>query len=240
MRFVPDDSELPSHHGDAAAGAHTPSPRAEIQLVLTRAGRLAAANDAACFALGYAREALLERSIADLGLCASAADRALRVDDLQRLGSLSFAASMCTAAAEPSAWTTGTLRVLLAEDNAVNRRFGVILLTRLGHAVTAVEHGEAALAALAGGAFDVVLMDIQMPVMDGKTALTRIRDRERGRAARTPVIALTANAFDEDRQRSLDAGMDGHLTKPVRMDDLRHALVASTAPPGDAASAPPS
>ena len=116
------------------------------------------------------------------------------------------------------------LRVLVAEDNPVNQLLMRRLLERLGCAATIVGDGEKALAALAGEAFDVVLMDVQMPGVDGLQATAELRRRELSSGGHLPVIALTAHAMAEDRERCLAAGMDGHLVKPVDWLELRRAL----------------
>jgi CheY-like chemotaxis protein/anti-sigma regulatory factor (Ser/Thr protein kinase) len=126
-------------------------------------------------------------------------------------------------AAAPSA---AGVRVLLAEDNRVNALLASALLRREGAAVEHVESGEAALEALAGGGFDVVLMDVRMPGLGGLEATRRLRAE--GVAA--PVIALTANAFDDDRRACLEAGMDDFLVKPLSLDALRGALARWTGP----------
>jgi len=117
---------------------------------------------------------------------------------------------------------TRRLRVLLAEDNAVNRTVAVKALERFGHEVVAVVDGAGAVAAWGEGAFDAVLMDCQMPVLDGYEATARIREGEQAAGrGRTPIIALTANAMAGDRERCIAAGMDDHLPKPLQ----RKALV---------------
>ena len=115
------------------------------------------------------------------------------------------------------------LRVLVAEDNAVNTKLAVMLLGRLGCKVQTAANGVEALAALTRGPVDLVLMDCEMPEMDGFATTREIRRREGGRV-HTPIIAMTANAMDSDRQRCLDAGMDDYLSKPVRAPLLRAAL----------------
>jgi len=132
------------------------------------------------------------------------------------------------------------LRILLAEDNAVNRTVAVKALERFGHEVVAVADGAGAVAAWGDSPFDAVLMDCQMPVIDGYEATARIREGERtaGRG-RTPIIALTANAMTGDRERCLAAGMDDHLAKPLQRKALAEMLdrwVAAEAPMGSLAS----
>ena len=115
-------------------------------------------------------------------------------------------------------------RVLLVEDNRVNRRVAGELLSGRGHRVTAVEDAVSALEVLGREVFDVVLMDLQMPGMDGIQTTAAIRNLERARGAHVPILAMTAHAFAEDRARSLAAGMDGYLTKPLRPDELFAAV----------------
>ena len=107
------------------------------------------------------------------------------------------------------------LRILLAEDNRVNQFLAVRLLEKAGHQVQTANNGRAALAALERDRFDLALMDLQMPEMDGLEATARIRAQEHGTGAHLPIIALTANAMVGDRERCLQAGMDGYLSKPI-------------------------
>jgi two-component system sensor histidine kinase/response regulator len=125
-------------------------------------------------------------------------------------------------------------RVLLVEDNAVNRTIATRLLEKRGHVVVAVENGALAVDITAREHFDVVLMDVQMPVMDGLTATSQIRTREHTTGVHLPIIAVTAHALDQDRQRCLAAGMDDYLPKPIRSADLfstiaRFAALAASA-----------
>ncbi len=108
-----------------------------------------------------------------------------------------------------------SLRILLAEDNAVNQRLTARLLEKMGHVVTIVENGQIALRLLSEQKFDLVAMDMQMPIMDGLEATEKIRAGERKSGKHLPIIAMTANAFEEDRQKCQRAGMDGYITKPV-------------------------
>jgi PAS domain S-box-containing protein len=116
------------------------------------------------------------------------------------------------------------LRVLLAEDNPVNQKFVVRLLQRGGHTVTVAEDGQRALDALAGQEFDLVLMDVQMPGADGLEVTRALRAREAEAGGHVPVIALTAHAMKGDRERCLEAGMDGYLAKPVEPRALWEAV----------------
>jgi two-component system, sensor histidine kinase and response regulator len=113
-----------------------------------------------------------------------------------------------------------SLRVLLAEDNAVNRQLVKALLAKRGHSVVTVGNGREAIAALADGAIDLVLMDVQMPEMDGLEATAVIRTLEKVSGTHVPIIALTAHAMTGDREACLAAGTDGYLSKPVNAKDL--------------------
>ena len=128
-------------------------------------------------------------------------------------------------------------QVLVAEDNAVNRLVVTRMLERMGYAVQAVDNGHDAVAATARQPFDLVLMDMMMPEMDGLAATQAIRARE-GKAARMPIIGLTANAMPADRDACLAAGMDGFATKPLTASRLaeviRQVMGESGEPPGPA------
>jgi two-component system, sensor histidine kinase and response regulator len=123
---------------------------------------------------------------------------------------------------EPSA--DGPLHILLAEDNRVNQRVALRTLEKQGHTVVVVGDGQAALTALAQAPFDLVLMDIQMPVLDGLAATAAIRAQERTQGTHVPIIAMTAHAMRGDRERCLAAGMDGYVTKPLKATDLAAAI----------------
>ncbi len=116
------------------------------------------------------------------------------------------------------------LKVLVAEDNPVNQLLARELLTRWGHTVTVVPNGVQALLAVESESFDVVLMDIQMPEMDGLQATRALRQREEVVGGRTPIVAMTAYVMDADRRRCIEAGMDDYVSKPIDKTELRDAL----------------
>jgi CheY-like chemotaxis protein len=115
-------------------------------------------------------------------------------------------------------------RILLAEDNKINQMVASELLTILGVEVTIANNGLEAVEAVKKNPFDLILMDIQMPEMDGLTAAQAIRNLGKPEVSKLPILAMTANAADTDYQKSLEAGMDDHLTKPIDPEKLRIAL----------------
>lgn len=119
------------------------------------------------------------------------------------------------------------LKILLAEDNPVNQKLAARLLEKRGHTVVVAVNGREALRALDNETFDLVLMDGQMPDMDGFAATAAIRERERGTGSHLPIIALTAHALKGDRERCLKAGMDGYLSKPFHAQELFEAVEGS-------------
>jgi CheY-like chemotaxis protein len=116
------------------------------------------------------------------------------------------------------------LHCLVVEDNQVNQLLAVRLLQKEGHSAVAAGTGMAALAALEREQFDVVLMDVQMPGMDGFETTGAIREKERRSGIHLPIIAMTAHAMEGDRQRCLEAGMDGYVTKPIRAGEFLAVL----------------
>ncbi len=129
------------------------------------------------------------------------------------------------------------VRVLLAEDHPTNQKVIQLILGAVGVELDTVENGAAALDRLAGQTYDMVLMDMQMPEMDGLTATRMLRERERVTGARrTPVIMLTANAMDEHVRASLTAGADEHLSKPIRAANLFDAMARMLAGEADEAA----
>ena len=133
-------------------------------------------------------------------------------------GGLAPARPAASPAANPGA------RVLIAEDNPTNQLLARRLVQKLGHCPHVVSDGQAALDALAAQPFELVLMDCQMPGLDGYAATRALREREKGGTARLPIIALTANAVEGQREQCLAAGMDDYLTKPVNLEALAATL----------------
>jgi hypothetical protein len=145
-----------------------------------------------------------------------------------------FTARFRSALARPNAISSGdapqvaehrhALRILLAEDNPVNQRLAIRLLEKHGHAVTAVGNGIEAVKIFSERSFDVILMDIHMPEMDGIETTLHIRLLETKTGTHVPIIAMTASAMKEDREACLAAGMDGYISKPVSREELLGTL----------------
>jgi CheY-like chemotaxis protein len=129
--------------------------------------------------------------------------------------------SLQTAQASPA-------RILLAEDNIVNQRVAVRILEKAGHHVVVTANGREAIAAWRNQPFDLVLMDVQMPEMDGFETTAEIRRAEAGTNGHVPIVAMTAHAMAGDRERCLEAGMDDYISKPIRKSDLMDVIERHT------------
>jgi CheY-like chemotaxis protein len=129
------------------------------------------------------------------------------------------------------------LDVLIAEDNVVNQRLAMRLLEKRGHRVTVVNNGQEAVELLERSNFDLVLMDVQMPLLDGIAATMLIRQREKETGSHQPIVALTAYAVKGDQERCLAAGMDGYLPKPIRPEELDALLQTYVSGRADAQTA---
>ena len=151
---------------------------------------------------------------------------ALGVADVQenRISSISPIVSV------PVSGEMKKLRILLAEDNVVNQKVAVRILERQGHAVEVAENGKVVMKLLESRTFDVVLMDVQMPEMNGFEVTACIRSHEKTTGAHLPIIAMTANAMKGDRERCLAEGMDGYVSKPIKIPELLEALQTVTSP----------
>ena len=132
----------------------------------------------------------------------------------------------------------GCLNILLAEDSLVNQKLATLLLKEHGHQVTVANNGREALARIETEQFDLILMDVQMPEMDGLEATEKIRVWERHTASHVPIIAMTAHALKGDRERCLAAGMDAYVAKPIRAEELFQTIasICSSSRPGPAAA----
>ncbi|MGH9353742.1 MAG: response regulator, partial [Terriglobia bacterium] len=135
--------------------------------------------------------------------------------------------------------TAAPLDILLAEDNQVNQQVAKRLLEKRGHSVTLAENGRQALAALEKHRFDLVLMDVQMPEMDGFQATAEIRKREKATGDHIPIIAMTAHAMTGDAEKCLSAGMDAYLSKPIRIDHAMEVIATLAAKQARARVSPP-
>jgi CheY-like chemotaxis protein len=132
-----------------------------------------------------------------------------------------------------------SLHILLAEDSLVNQKLAVALLEGSGHRVAVAHNGREAIAALDTEKFDMLLMDVQMPEMDGLEAAGKIRARERHTGGHVPIIAMTAHALKGDRERCLAAGMDGYISKPIHVGELFDAIDGLFAVPTELVEQPP-
>ena len=119
-----------------------------------------------------------------------------------------------------SQWEGPALQILLAEDNAINQKFAVTILERMGHQITCTNNGKEALQLWKQGAFDLILMDIQMPLLNGIAATETIRKEECDSGKHIPIIALTAHALQEEKRQLLNSGFDGYVPKPMEVDVL--------------------
>ena len=153
-----------------------------------------------------------------------------RVEAPEGAGSSIQASPVGPALGEPGSIPLPT-HVLLVEDNLVNQRVAKAMLEKAGMTVEVAENGAVALEYLERASFDLVLMDLQMPVMDGLEATRRIREEEREGDGHLPVVAMTANAMEGDRDRCLAAGMDDYISKPVHAREL-YGLIARWRRPG--------
>ena len=200
------DADMPEMTGFEVAEVIKSDPALASATVMMLTSMDLHTDAARCRALGIQR--YLVKPVAEQDLLACV---------LQALGSKPpIPATRIAAAATPY---VRSLRILLAEDNAVNRKLATRVLERHGHSVVAAVDGVAALAQLEVDTFDVILMDVQMPVLDGFECTREIRRREGGEA-HIPIVAMTAHAMTGDRQRCLDAGMDDYVSKPIRHDEL--------------------
>jgi PAS domain S-box-containing protein len=212
VSLVITDLHMPDTDGFALARAVRKHPRFSALPIMLLSSSVSSGDQAICDELGIAARLL------------KPVKQSLLLDNIMRAlgGSDRSGAQVPAPAAGASgiqASIRGPLRVLLAEDNPVNQKFAVRVLEGAGHDVTIANNGREAIEHTASGQFDIVLMDVQMPEVDGLEATRAIRAREEGRS-RIPIIAMTANAMQGDREMCLEAGMDGYVPKPVKRELL--------------------
>jgi CheY-like chemotaxis protein len=203
------DAQMPEMSGFALAQSiHTQWPNRHIQVVILTSLR----------PHGMANQALDAAISAHLS-------KPVKVSDLFKIlrklsSSRDSAAAPALRRDELPKNSAKTLRILVADDNRVNQKVAKRMLERLGHTVTLANDGKEALSAIKTGSFDLIMMDVQMPEMDGFEATRRIREWEAGKT-RIPIIALTAHAMDSHREECLAAGMDSFLAKPILSESLK-------------------
>jgi CheY-like chemotaxis protein len=205
------DAQMPEMNGFALAQCIREQwPNRQIKLVmLTSLGQAGIANHYPAAAIS----AYLSKPV--------------KISDLFKiLGKLSSSQSIEARAVRHDEQTQNPakrLRILVADDNQVNRKVAQRMLERLGHTVTLANNGKEALAAIKTASFDLVMMDVQMPEMDGFEATRRVREWEAGKT-HIPIVALTAHAMDSHREECLAAGMDSFLAKPILLEFLKLEL----------------
>ncbi len=133
-------------------------------------------------------------------------------------------ASLSGAVVAPQCFLHRPQNILLAEDNLVNQKLAVAMLTKMGHSVTVAKDGLEAVSKWQQDTFDLIFMDVQMPELDGLDATRRIREKERVRGERIPIIAVTAHAMSGDREHCIEAGMDDYVSKPIQRSDLAQVI----------------
>ena len=208
------DMQMPDMDGELTAQAVKQSPvtRDTILVLLTSTGKRGdAARMEALGCAGYLLKPIKRRELSEVIMAVLGQSRGKAPDSRPRLVTRHTLSEL------------KDMRILLAEDNPINRKLAVTLLARAGYAVETVENGAQAVDALKKGRYSLVLMDVQMPEMDGLQATERIRAEE-GEHSHIPIIAMTAHAMKGDRERCLAAGMDDYLSKPLQTKDLFDAM----------------
>jgi CheY-like chemotaxis protein/HPt (histidine-containing phosphotransfer) domain-containing protein len=229
FRLVLLDSDLPGSDGFALAQqiAGGAGPHAPVLMMLTPGNRPGSISQ--CEQLGQARYVLKPVKQSELFDAIAAA--------------LGVANRQAAESGPESPLAARPLDILLAEDSAVNQKLVCGLLVRQGHRVTAVGNGREAMAAVETGRFDLLLLDVQMPEIDGLQVAAAIRGREQQNGGHLPIIAMTAHAMPGDREACLRAGMDGYVSKPIRLralvESIDAALSRNKPAPEPAPGAPP-
>jgi signal transduction histidine kinase/DNA-binding response OmpR family regulator len=227
------DAQMPEMDGFALAEQVMRNPRLARTQVMMLTSSAQRGDSARCRSAGLA--AYLTKPVRRAEL---------RQAIVQTLGQLSRALApvlgpLTTEAPATEYSSSGAVNILLAEDNAVNQQLARRLLEKAGHSVTLARNGCEALELLGRQPFDVVLMDVQMPEMDGFEATAAIREKETKTGGHIPIIAMTAHAMKGDEERCLQAGMDAYVAKPIQRKQLFSALEAVRAGSTDAKAPPP-
>jgi signal transduction histidine kinase/CheY-like chemotaxis protein/HPt (histidine-containing phosphotransfer) domain-containing protein len=224
------DAVMPEMDGFALAEKIKEQPELADATVMMLSSAMPAGSTACCTALGIAglltkpvtQSELLDAILIAVGLTAEGGN--------SREVGTGFAGTDLSRAG---------LRILVAEDNLVNLAVATGILEKQGHVLVHAANGREAVEAFSDGSFDLILMDVQMPEMDGLEATRRIRELEEGIASHTPIVAMTAHAMAGDRERCLAAGMDDYVSKPLRKEDLLRAVAgANVAPDKDESNSP--
>jgi signal transduction histidine kinase/DNA-binding response OmpR family regulator len=216
FQFVIVDALMPGMDGFTLAGEMMHDPQLARPVIMMLSSSDLQTDIPRCRRLGIACHVIKPVSRWDL-----------REAMLRALGATSPESSP---AADQTASDLRQLSILLAEDNPMNQRLATRLLEKRGHRVTSVSNGREALDALAGNNFDLIVMDVQMPVMDGLVATQAIREREGSSGGHIPILALTAHAMQHDQERCYGAGMDAFLTKPFQPADFYRAVESIARP----------
>jgi PAS domain S-box-containing protein len=233
------DAMMPEMDGFSVVQAMNEDPDLTGATILMLSSAAQLADAARCRELGVAR--YLVKPVRQSELLQHI-QKALGAADVVRREAVK---SRREAPPRPNGLPLGPLRILLAEDNAINQIVAVRLLEKRGHTVVVAADGREAVTALEKEAFDVVLMDVHMPVMDGFEATATIRRREASRGAsapegrRLPIIALTASAMKGDRERCLQGGFDDYVSKPVNAPELFETIGRLLQPPAPTEDEPP-
>jgi CheY-like chemotaxis protein len=224
------DCHMPEMDGFACAERVKGDPRFQGAIIMMVTSGSQRGDASRCRALRIA--AFLVKPIVEAELLAAISTA---------LGQGAEAAEQPSALVTPHSLREGPrcLRLLLAEDNPVNQVVAVRLLQKSGHNVTLVSNGREALRRLETEDFDLVLMDVQMPEMDGFDTARAIRAKEEATGQHVPIIAMTAHAMKGDRERCLQAGMDGYVAKPIRLAELSQAIAQLVRHADSPPAAPP-
>ena len=207
-------------------------PKMDGYEVAERIRRLSPKNQTAILILSSSPSAADQQRANDLGIARRLVKPLRRAVLLEAiLQALQSPARRSTGAPASRKEAEGhSLRLLLAEDNRTNQTLAIRLLEKMGHQVTLAVNGREAVELVQKSEFDLVLMDIQMPVMGGVEAMRKIREWEAGNARHTPIIAMTAHAMTGDAEKYRQAGMDGYVSKPIRTDVLRREIQRLSGP----------